>query len=131
MEKELKRQFEEVCKAYLDAFVKRHDLVSADWVGPGVCEIVCANDEVFLYFDDIRYDVDNAASLSVNEIWDWVDYCRRLEYLECPKKINFPSWCKGAPKPYTLKMLDELEGLHQAVIDAKKKLDEARNADRF
>ena len=126
MEKELKQQFEEVCNAYLDAFVKRHDLVSADWVGPGVCEIVCANDEVFLDFDDIRYDVDNAASLSVNEIWDWVDYCRRLEYLECPKKINLPSWCKGAPKPYTLKMLDELEGLHQAVIDAKKKLDEAR-----
>ena len=126
MEKELKQQFEEVRKAYLEAFVKRHDLVSADWVGPGVCEIVCANDDVFLDFDDIRYDVDNAASLSVNEIWDWVDYCRRLEYLECPKKINFPSWCKGAPKPYTLKMLDELEGLHQAVIDAKKKLDEAR-----
>ena len=131
MEKELKQQFEEVCKAYLDAFVKRHDLVSADRVGPGVGANVCANDEVFLDFDDIRYDVDNAASLSVNEIWDWVDYCRRLEYLECPKKINFPSWCKGAPKPYTLKMLDELEGLHQAVIDAKKKLDEARNADRF
>lgn len=131
MEKGLKQQFEEVCKAYLDAFVKRHDLVSADWIGPGVCEIVCANDEVFLDLDDIRYDIDNAASLSVNEIWDWVDYCRRLEYLECPKKINFPSWCKGAPKPYTLKMLDELEGLHQAVIDAKKKLDEARNADRF
>ena len=129
MNESLKQQFEEVCKAYLDAFVKRHDLVSADWVGPGVCEIVCANGEVFLDFDDIRYDVDNAASLSVNEIWDWVDYCRRLEYLECPKKINFPSWCKGAPKPYTLKMLDELEGLHQAVIDAKKKLDEARNAD--
>lgn len=43
MEKELKQQFEEVCKAYLDAFVKRHDLVSADWVGPGACEIVCAN----------------------------------------------------------------------------------------
>ena len=126
MEKELKQQFEEVCKAYLDAFVKRHDLVSADWIGPGVGANVCANDDVFLDFDDIRYDVDNAASLSVNEIWDWVDYCRRLEYLECPKKINFPSWCKGAPKPYTLKMLDVLEGLHQAVIDAKKKLDEAR-----
>ena len=126
MNESLKQQFEEVCKAYFDAFVKRHDLVSADWVGPGVCEIVCANDEVFLDFDDIRYDVDNAASLSVNEIWDWADYCLRLEYLECPKKINFPSWCKGAPKPYTLKMLDELEGLHQAVIDAKKKLDEAR-----
>lgn len=46
MEKELKQQFEEVCKAYLDAFVKRHDLVSADWVGPGVCEIVCANGQL-------------------------------------------------------------------------------------
>ena len=131
MEKELKQQFEEVCNAYLDAFVKRHDLVSADWVGPGVCEVVGAIDDVFFDFDAIRYDVDNAASLSVNELWAWVDYCRRREYLECPKKINFPSWCKGAPKPYTLKMLDELEGLHQAVIDAKKKLDEARNADRF
>ena len=54
MEKELKQQFEEVCKAYLDAFVKRHDLVSADWVVPSVCEIVCANDDVFLDFDDIR-----------------------------------------------------------------------------
>ena len=50
MEKDLKQQFEEVCNAYLDAFVKRHDLVSADWVGPGVCEIVCANDDVFLDF---------------------------------------------------------------------------------
>ena len=54
MGKELKQQFEEVCNAYLDAFVKRHDLVSADWVDPGVCEIVCANDDVFLDFDNIR-----------------------------------------------------------------------------
>ena len=53
MEKELKQQFEEVCKAYLDAFVKRHDLVSADWVGPGVREIVCANDDVFLDFGQL------------------------------------------------------------------------------
>lgn len=53
MEKELKQQFEEVCNAYLDAFVKRHDLVSADWVGPGVCEIVCANDDVFLDFGQL------------------------------------------------------------------------------
>ena len=44
MGKELKQQFEEVCKAYLDAFVKRHDLVSADWIGPGVGANVCAND---------------------------------------------------------------------------------------
>ena len=28
MEKELKQKFEEVCNAYLDAFVKRHDLAS-------------------------------------------------------------------------------------------------------
>lgn len=122
MEKELKQKFEEVCNAYLDAFVKRHDLVSADWVGPGVGANVCANDDVFLDFDDIRYDIDNADVLRVNEIWDWVDYCRRLEYLECPKKINFPSWCKGAPKPYTLKMLDELERLHDAVLESKRRL---------
>ena len=50
MEKELKQQFEEVCNAYLDAFVKRHDLFSADWVGPGVGANVCANDDVFLDF---------------------------------------------------------------------------------
>ena len=54
MEKELKQQFEEVYKAYLDAFVKRHDLVSADWIGPGVGANVCANDDVFLDFDNIR-----------------------------------------------------------------------------
>ena len=50
MEKELKQQFEEVCNAYLDAFVKRHDLVAADWRGPGVGANVCANDDVFLDF---------------------------------------------------------------------------------
>lgn len=131
MDKNLKQQFEEVCKAYLDAFIRRHDLDSAAWIGQGVGEIVCANDEVFLNFDDIRYDIDNADKLRINEIWDWAGYCQRLEYLECPKRINFKSWCKGAPKPYTDKMLDELEGLHQAVIDAKKRLDEARKADRF
>ena len=54
MEKELKQQFEEVRKAYLDAFVKRHNLVSADWIGPGVGANVCANDDVFLDFDNIR-----------------------------------------------------------------------------
>mgnify|MGYP006928562139 FL=1 len=129
--KELKQQFDEVCKAYLEAFIKRHNLSTADWIGQGVGEVVCVNDEFFLNFDDIRYDIDNADKLHINEIWNWTAYCQRLDFLECPKRINFQSWCKGAPKPYTDKMLDEIEGLHQAAVEAKKRLDEARKADRY
>lgn len=131
MEKELKQQFEYVCYAYIKAFLTKHDLSSADWIGSGVGEVVCINGEIFLNFDDVRYDIDHTADHDPNEIWRWRQYCQRLDYLELPKRINFSSWCKGAPHPYSDKQLEELDKLHEAVLEAKKRFDETKENPSF
>lgn len=127
MEKELKQQFEEVCNAYLKAFHTKHDFSTADWIGSGIGEIVCVDDEIFLNFDDVRYDIDHTADHDPNAIWRWWQYCQQLERLGLPKRINFSSWCKGTPHPYSDKQLEDLGKLYEAVLEAKERFDEAKN----
>lgn len=119
---ELKDRFSEVANEYLKEFCEKHDydLENAAWVGQSCEEVaVCGDDYYNLY--DIRYDIDN--DVPVGEIEDWTEYCLRLLELECPNTINFPSWAKGAPKPYSEVMLNEIERAKKRVEEAKHELE--------
>lgn len=118
---ELKNRFKEIANAYLQAFSEKHEYdYEEDWVGQRVGEVAELGND-FYDFTDIRYDIDN--NIPVGEIEKWTEYCMRLHMLECPHTINFSSWCKGAPLPYSEVMLDEIESARQRVEEARRELE--------
>lgn len=129
--KPLREEYAEICNEYLRRFCKKHGfyLSDADWVGDdagGLAQIA----DYFFSFEDIRYDVDNEVPEDV--IIEWYDYDLEVRSLEIDYlmaknlrtfvKINYPSWCKGAPKPYTPQELAKMRDEITKMIQASKKL---------
>lgn len=118
----LKYKFKETAEAYLKVFCEKHDYDYEDksWVGGWVGEVAELGDD-FYNLNDIRYDIDN--NIPVGEIEKWTDYVLRLGELDCPRRINFQSWCKGAPLPYSEDMLNNIEDARRRVEEAKRELE--------
>ena len=125
----LKHRFETICDEYLHEFCRRHELhfEDADWVVIG--ELVQIAD-YFFSFSDIRYDVDH--EIAENTIFEWYDYDMeihdlrmRAELLEKKTEIrgiNYPSWCDGAPRPYTPKEMAKMAERLSLREKAKRKI---------
>jgi hypothetical protein len=118
----LQKQWNEVCNKYLKRFCTKHDFEFNEaeaWVRNETGEMACVSD---LYFNmtTIRYDVDN--NVSKEKLLQWYDYVERLTLLDCPHKISYESWCKGAPKPYSEEQLRQIESCRKKVEDAKQQL---------
>lgn len=117
-------RFRSVCMDYILRFCEKHDLNFEGWVGDRVGETAEIGD-MFLDFSDIRYDIDTEQR--VGKIERWWDYSYDLAMLECPKTINFRSWCLGAPLPYTQEQLNKIRLAHNEVITAKQVLEDLLN----
>lgn len=124
MSKTLRDDFIDICNRYIERFCEKHDLCFEGWVAYRVGETAEIGD-MFLSFDDIRYDIDSEQKVGTIEKW-W-DYSSDLAMLECPKTINYRSWCKGAPLPYTQDRLNEIHQAHNDVVRAKKVLEDLLN----
>ena len=117
---ELKNQWEKICNAYLKAFCEKHDISIYDsyWVGDRVGEVAEVGD-YFVDMSEMRYDIDN--DLPEETFFKWYDYSNEIEYIESDlrlsehitslRKINFESYSKGAPLPYSESELAELRML--------------------
>ena len=114
----MRKQFETSCNWYLRWFCKKHDLqyAGAYWVGDNVGGVVEVGD-YFIDFGDIMYDIDN--DVPSEQFFAWKDYDERLRSIELDfyllridlklHHLNYKSWCKGVPKPYTDSQLGEME----------------------
>ena len=122
MYKVLKHKWKEVCNEYLLRFCKKHEyhFESDAWVGgdPGTIANVA---DYFVGMDNIRYDIDHDIPKEV--FVSWYDYDLRLAELDCPRRINYPSWCKGAPLPYREDELRAIEEAQKRVRKAKEALE--------
>ena len=98
--------------------------MSNGWVGDDVGGVAYV-DDMCVGMNEIRYDVDN--NRPVNEFIGWYDYTLRLSALELPRTINYASYCKGAPLPYTEGEIKEIERLRERVREAEKSLKETMN----
>lgn len=117
---ELKKKWADVCDEYLRKFCEKHefDFETAYWVGdePGTIAYVS---DLFVGMEDIRYDIDN--NVPEDKFLKWYEYHLEVFELECEFryrniykdliKINYPSFCKGAPLPYTEEDLDSFRKL--------------------
>ena len=125
----LKRQFLGICDEYLHEFCRRHEFhfEDAEWIEVG--DLVQIAD-YFFSFSDIRYDVDN--NIEGDTLIEWYDYDLdvhnlKLAYqeLECKtevRSINYPSWCKGAPKPYDEEEMAKMWKNLKKRMEAKAKI---------
>ena len=107
---ERKKAFAGVCDDYLKAFCEKHEFCYEDsyWVGDEPGGIACIGD-YFVRFVEMAYDIDN--DVPEEMFLKWYDYdleigSLELDYREviCAReftKINYPSFCKGAPLPYS------------------------------
>lgn len=91
----LRNMYSNVVAEYCKVFFVKHDFGEYDndmWIGNdtgGVIE-VC---DMFIGFDEIRYDIDNKIESGVFE--EWFDYSTEIDFEHDEPMINFPSWCKG------------------------------------
>ena len=122
----IKGRWREVCNAYLQAFCEKHeyDYDDAYWVGDDPGTIACIAD-LFVGMDEIRYDIDENVpeemflkwydySLSVHEAeMNWRERHKFREFIH----INYRSFCKGAPLPYSE---DQLKILGRCQCDAER-----------
>lgn len=119
--KNIKEIYNYACEEYLKRFCEKHELDYEEdsWVGKDVGTIAMVGD-YFFNLDDIRYDIDN--DCDENAIFEWYYYSLRCHSLGCTHEINFSSWVKGAPKPYTEEQLERISELHDDVERAKQLL---------
>lgn len=126
----IKESWREACNAYLRAFCEKHgfDYEDAYWVGddPGTTAVVCGGD-YFVGINEMRSDIDLDAPESA--FLSWYDYSLAVMSVEMQwhdlenfkefVHINFESWIKGAPLPYTEKELEQLEECARRIREAQ------------
>ena len=118
----LKERYRNICNEYLQRFcVKQEFNYEPDdaWVAGNAGD--CANVGDFYFgFDEIRYDIDN--DIPKGKIIEWYDYTLETSMLDLPLRINYPSFCKGAPLPYSKEKIEEIRTLRKQVEQADKTL---------
>ena len=116
----LKERYRNICNEYLQRFcIKQGYLYEQDdaWVAGNAGGCATIGDYVF-GFDEIRYDIDN--DIPKGKIIEWYDYTLETSMLDLPLRINYPSYCKGAPLPYSKEKIEEIRTLKKQVEQAEK-----------
>lgn len=124
----IKKEYSEICKEYVSLFAKKHSLENIDdssdfWVGDNVGGIATLGD-LFVNFDDIRYDIDN--DVPKEKFLKWYSRDQELYSLSL-KYMNYSTFCKGAPEPYTNEDIEKIQEAKERAEVAKKDLLEAIN----
>lgn len=125
--KELRAQYKNIADTYVREFVAKHDYDMTDyeidrcWVADDAGTTACICD-MFVDFNDIRYDIDNDVPESKFEKWYWTS----LERAELGiKYMNYESFCKGAPDPVPQESMNEILALRKKLDDIRLQLFEA------
>ena len=98
MNKELKKQYKDVCEGYLKAFCEAYGAryEKDSWVAGDVGTIACVGENYFDFNEVVKYSVDNNLH-DWDELMRWYDYT--LFASEYKQTIpNWQSWVKGCPR---------------------------------
>lgn len=120
--KELKQRLIEVVNDYMEAWCDKHEYQYEDdmWVGNDYGGI-CAVGDLFVSFDDVRYDVDNDLPEEIFEDWYW--YSLEIEELGCENNVNLRSYAMGC-RPYTEEQLESIRQAKKNVEAAQEILED-------
>lgn len=125
-EENIKSDWINVCNEYLRLFCLKHDYDydSDSWVGSDAGTVAMIGD-MYVSMEDIRYDIDNGINVNKFEEWYW----KNLEVYELLEKnwLNYSSYCKGAPDPYSDEDLAKLRKLKNDVLIAQRTFEDELN----
>lgn len=112
---ELKLNFQQVVHDYMLEWCKKHEYFYEPdtWVGDDVGGI-CAIGDLFVNFDDVRFDIDNDIPEPLFEEWYW--YRLEISELGCERDVNLKSYSMGC-RPYTE---EQFENIRQAKKNVQK-----------
>ena len=131
---ELQSQWNAVSNTYLAEFCKKHgyDIENAYWVGDEPGTLACINDDIFVGIHEIRYDIDN--NVPEETFLKWYDYDLDIGSLQSDYdmqtnraeliRINYESFCKGAPLPYSAADLRRMKEANRDLWAARQKFQE-------
>jgi len=132
----LKDSWNAVCDEYLRAFCDKHEMSPEPfpWIGGSPGTVACVGD-MFVGMEDLRYDIDN--DIDEEKFCNW--YWRSLDHKMLNLRyLNYRSYCKGAPEPFTDDELEEfrkrqkrIEGLKQELEDMVKESIERTKGDNY
>ena len=118
----LKERYKKICNEYLQRFCEKQEFhyeTDDAWVAGDVGGCATIGDYVF-GFDEIRYDIDN--NVAKGKILAWYNYVLEIHTLGLPNTISYPSFCKGAPPPYSRDKIEEIRTLKKQVEKAEETL---------
>jgi hypothetical protein len=120
--KQLIRDWENICNSYLTEFIKKHNLdYEVDpWVNNDTGGIALIGD-MYVSLDVIRYDIDNDIEESMFEKWYW----KSLDVYQITGEnyLSYEAFCKGAPDRWTPENLNKIKQLKEDVENAKQILE--------
>ena len=119
--KALKAEWCDICNQYLKLFCEKHEYTYEPymWVGDEVGGIIEVCD-MFVNFDDIRYDVDNDVPEDYFAKWYWKGL--EVYQLTGKKYMNYPSFCKGAPDEWTEERMQAIREMNKRIEQEKEEL---------
>ena len=119
--KKLKENFIDIVNDYMNAWCEKHgyDYEEDMWVGNDYGG-VCAVGDLFVSFDDVRYDIDNDLPEKTFEDWYW--YSLDIAELGCERIVNLKSYSMGC-RPYTDEQLDNIREAKKNVEESKRILE--------
>lgn len=125
---QLKKNYDDVCDAYLRAFCEKHDFSIEDafWVGDDVGGILNVG---YMDFDmeTIRTDIDEDAP--EEELIKWYDYI--LDALEFKLTTpNFHAWCHGCPRT-NKEWFEKMHKMQEDFANEIKKEKEKNKSQKF
>ena len=115
---ELKKKYIDVVNDYMHTWADKHEYNYEEdmWVSNSYGGI-CMVGDMYVNFDDVRYDVDNELPENVFDEWYW--YSVEIAELGCTNSVNLGSYARGA-RPYGDEQIRKIK-------DAKKRVQEAQS----
>jgi len=96
----LKTEYERICNAYIDEFVKKQGYEFDYWVSGQIGGVASFIEQYYFNMDDITYDMNN--NKSKGKIFSWQDY-----NIKNDTQWTYSQYCKGLRKRH--KQIENIE----------------------
>ncbi len=86
------QRFDLLAEHYIKEFVKKQGYEFDEWVN-GDYEVACFISQYYIYYGDIRFDIDN--NIEKGLIFKWLDDSLDDHQTETPQRISYRNYSMG------------------------------------
>lgn len=124
----LKERFKEIVNDYMYAWAEKHeyDYEEDMWVADNYGTI-CMVGDMFVSFDDVRYDIDNNLPEHIFDEWYW--YSLEISEMGCKANVNLKSYAMGY-RPFSDEQLELIRSTSRRIkeqqVDLERLLEQTK-----